>query len=607
MPTILACPEETDLLALAMGEPGLAEVAAHVDGCASCRTKLEQLQSEVAILRANQSEMSLSPSTCPSAASEATSDLEFACASVDNPDATASWEFDDMAGNRTGLPPTGTVDDGAGSTSDEPPLPPAIGKYLVVGRFPPTGQAEVYRVFHPQFQQERVLKLAKEPVGADGRSEIIEEGKILSELEHPHLVRVFDLDFLDDRPYLVMEYIRGRNLDQLASEGQITPRHAAELVAKVASAAALAHSRGVVHRDIKPKNILVDAAGEPRLIDFGMARLRTAWRVDGEESDGGTFAFMAPEQARINSPEDRQKVGPRSDVFALGAVLYFLLTGKAPFPGRNWRESMDRARRCDFDRETLNDRAIPRDLRRTCLKAMSADPAGRYPSAEALRKALLRFLAGPKIRAVAAGAAGLAVLGPLIVGAKLLLFDSSRVNGAEAIALQVTRGTSLYADYQKALPLKTGDRLKIRCAIPSGTRPVVFWVDSEGGVKQLVPVGFRRDDGGNQVVYPEQGVVPVEGPPGTELVVVCANRWGQARAVEAAAALSELGRLPDLPENVRFQISRQGTRILADRGLGTVESDQLEAIKGRIERLRIRLLNQFDLVEGLVVSHQDAH
>ena len=200
--------------------------------------------------------------------------------SVDNPGATASWELDDMAGDRIALSPTDTVDDDAGSRSDEPPLPAAIGKYLVVGRFPPTGQAEVFRVVHPQFQQERVLKLAKEPVGPDGRSEIIEEGKILSELEHPHLVRVYDLDFLGDRPYLVMEYIRGRNLDQLASEGQISPRLAAALVAKVAGAAAFAHRRGVVHRDIKPKNILVDEAGEPRLIDFGMARLRTAWSVD---------------------------------------------------------------------------------------------------------------------------------------------------------------------------------------------------------------------------------------------------------------------------------------------------------------------------------------
>ena len=120
-------------------------------------------------------------------------------------------------------------------------------------------------------------------------------------------------------------------------------------MAKVAAAADYAAPAGIVHRDIKPKNILVDEAGEPRLIDFGMARLRHAWSDDRRESDGGTFAFMAPEQARIESPDDRQKVGPRSDVFALGAVLYFLLTGRAPFHGETWREAWDRARRCDYD------------------------------------------------------------------------------------------------------------------------------------------------------------------------------------------------------------------------------------------------------------------
>ena len=295
-----------------------------------------------------------------------------------------------------GDPGSGSRDRHSATTThfacNDEPFPAAIGKYLVVGRFPPSGQAEVFRVVHPQFQQERVLKLAKEPVGPDGRSGIIEEGRILSELEHPYLLRVYDLDFLGDRPYLVMEYIRGRNLEQFAAQGPVTPRSAAALVAKVAGAADFAHRRGIIHRDIKPKNILVDEAGEPRLIDFGMARLSTAWSDDRKQPDGGTFAFMAPEQARFESPDDRQKVGPRSDVFALGATLYFLLTGKAPFSGRTWNEAWDRARRGDYDATALNDRKVPAGLRRICLKAMAADPADRYSSAEAMSKALDSFI-----------------------------------------------------------------------------------------------------------------------------------------------------------------------------------------------------------------------
>ncbi len=177
-------------------------------------------------------------------------------------------------------------------------LPATVGKYLVIGRFAPSGQADVFRVVHPGLAKDLVLKLSLEPVRPDGRCEIIEEGKILASLDHPHLVRVYDQDFHDDRPYLVMEYIRGRTLDQVASEGRLEPRPAAALLAKVAGAADHAHRKGVVHRDIKPRNILVDELGEPRLIDFGMAQLRHAWS-DDPGRPGGTFAFMAPEQARV--------------------------------------------------------------------------------------------------------------------------------------------------------------------------------------------------------------------------------------------------------------------------------------------------------------------
>ena len=249
---------------------------------------------------------------------------------------------------------------------------------------------------HPQLRQERVIKLAKQPAGVDGRSDIIEEGRILVELDHPNMVRVHELEFHEDRPYLVMEYVRGRSLKDYAGEHPLSPRQAAALVAKVCAAAEVAHRRGIVHRDIKHLNILIDDRNEPRLIDFGMARSRTFWS-DIAARAGGTFAFMPPEQARVESPAEQQKVGPCSDVFALGAVLYFLLTGKARFDGQTRRESMARARECDFDRKALDDSKVPRELRRICLKAMAADPAERFGSAAALERALRQYVARPKV------------------------------------------------------------------------------------------------------------------------------------------------------------------------------------------------------------------
>jgi serine/threonine protein kinase len=399
-----ACPNEAELLAVVVGEEPSNELREHLAACPKCPGRLERLRAELAALRERPAEAPLSPST----GSELEADPATANGHGGDQNATAPWPAAESSETHDSEPETDlrlTCQPGGGREAN---LPATIGKYLVIGRFPPTGQADVFRVVHPGLAKDLVLKLSLEPVRPDGRCEIIEEGKILASLDHPHLVRVYDQDFHDDRPYLVMEYIRGRTLDQVASEGRLTPRQAAALLAKVARAADHAHRKGVVHRDIKPRNILVDELGEPRLIDFGMAHLRHAWS-DDPARPGGTFAFMAPEQARFESPEEQQKVGPRSDVFALGGVLSYLLTGQVPFPGQNWRESMDRARRYDFDRKTLDLPAIPRGLRRICLKALAPDPAERYASAAELGHALDRF-AQPRRR-----------LGPVLSVAILIL------------------------------------------------------------------------------------------------------------------------------------------------------------------------------------------
>ena len=218
MPPSLTCPHEAELLAMAMGESVPAEVTAHLATCESCQAKLDLWEAEVALLRANRPQVSSSSSTV----SGPMSHLNATNIHVDLTEGTILWELPRLAARPEPEPRTDLLDHAA-SWSGEAPLPAAIGRYLVVGRFPPSGQAEVFRVVHPQFHQERVLKLARQPVGPDGRSEIAEEGKILAELEHPHLVRVYDLEFQGDRPFLVMEYVRGRNLEQCASETPSLP------------------------------------------------------------------------------------------------------------------------------------------------------------------------------------------------------------------------------------------------------------------------------------------------------------------------------------------------------------------------------------------------
>src|SRR5262249_27987520 len=188
-----------------------------------------------------------------------------------------------------------------------------IGSYVVLSRLPVAGgQAEMSRVWHPRLGRELVLKLGRRPLAA-GRGGLVREGRILAELDHPGLVRVHDLAVHDGRPYLVMDYVPGTNLQQHAEPHRPGPRRAAAIVARGAGARAGAPRRGIAHLDIKPSNILIDPAGQARLIDFGLARLRDAWRDHADPSWGGTMAYMAPEQAR----RETERIGPHSDIFAL--------------------------------------------------------------------------------------------------------------------------------------------------------------------------------------------------------------------------------------------------------------------------------------------------
>src|SRR5262249_27311613 len=143
-------------------------------------------------------------------------------------------------------------------------------------------------------------KLARrefEPCDAE-RDAMAREARTLSELDHPGLVRVYDLDVHERRFFLALEYVHGVTLEQHAEQQRPTPRQAAALVAGVSRALAAVHRRGVYHQDIKPRNILVDEAGKPRLIDFGLARWRSAFLTDPKGPSGGTLLYMAPEQAR---------------------------------------------------------------------------------------------------------------------------------------------------------------------------------------------------------------------------------------------------------------------------------------------------------------------
>jgi serine/threonine protein kinase len=398
----IGCLEEHELLILLSGESASEPLRAHLHDCPACRSRLNKLRSELAAIRltgpvstpSNPVPTDRDPDPAPFYRSQTSTIHQSTVASTETlPSNNQTWTNGESGPVK--------FEGNERAAAEETPILASIGKYLVVGRFPRSGQAQVFRVVHPELRRDLVLKLANQPMDEDGRSDILVDGQRLAELEHPNIVRVHDLDFHEGRPYLIMEYIRGRTLAQYVHEESVSPWQSAALVAEIAGAVAFAHGRGIVHQDIKPANVLIDEAGWPRLIDFGLSWQQDAWSGPSISSEGGTYSYMAPEQARV----ELDRVRPLSDVFAVGALLYFLLTGKGPFEAATPAESWERARRCDFDPSALKKAGVPRWLERICLKALAADPRSRYPSADALRRAIESYLltrrAAPLLGAVA--------------------------------------------------------------------------------------------------------------------------------------------------------------------------------------------------------------
>ena len=308
-----------------------------------------------------------------------------------------------------GTPLPGGMNEGPGKTTGPPSQ--AIGKYIVVEALDSGGQGQVFRVLHPTLRGEFALKIASRPVGLDpaSREQFLSEGRLLARLNHPNLVRVVDLDFHEERPFLVLEYVPGRTLQRHIEESRPVPRESARLVAKLAEAVGYLHGQGIIHQDIKPRNVLLDEQGQPRLIDLGLAQLRHIWTETPSGSSGGTPACMAPEQAS----GERERIGDRTDVFGLGAVLYTLLTGRPLYQGKSYEEVMALARKAEIvpPRQVRPD--IPRALERVCMKALAHEPERRYRFASELKQALNRYLERP--RAIALGAASVFVLGLFVL------------------------------------------------------------------------------------------------------------------------------------------------------------------------------------------------
>ncbi len=295
----------------------------------------------------------------------------------------------------TPVPAAETV--GHGPASAEAGLPAAIGRFQVRGRLGAGAFGTVYRAYDPQLDREVALKVPR-PGALDNpiaRERFLREAKAAARLRHPAIVPVYQAGARDAQPYIAAAFVPGRTLAEVLAAGPLPVRRAAEIVQQLAEALAYAHDQGVVHRDVKPANVMIDPQGRAYLMDFGLARRRD----DGDRltQDGsllGTPAYMAPEQAAGQGGEAR----PAGDQYSLGVVLYELLTGQTPFTGPPPVVLYSALHTAPTPPRRLNP-AVPRDLETVCLKALAKRPEDRYPSCLLLAGDLRRCLEGQPVRA----------------------------------------------------------------------------------------------------------------------------------------------------------------------------------------------------------------
>jgi serine/threonine protein kinase len=255
------------------------------------------------------------------------------------------------------------------------------------------GQGEVWKARHRALNRIVALKVLLPGHPGERQENLLRfrrEGQLIAHLDHPNIVRVYDHAEHEQRLYLTMEFLEGGSLKARLASGTLPGvEEAVQLVAVLARAVHHAHLRGIIHRDLKPSNILFDRDGTPKLADFGLAKSLDAGATELTRTRAvlGTARYMAPEQA---AGKIRQ-VGPASDIYALGAVLYECFTGRPPFLGESWLETLDMVR---FEEPTPPNSlrpGLPSYLNGICLRCLSKDPKNRHPTALALAEDLERF------------------------------------------------------------------------------------------------------------------------------------------------------------------------------------------------------------------------
>jgi eukaryotic-like serine/threonine-protein kinase len=373
-PTTEPCPTRANLAAFAAGDlprPALELIARHAETCARCGQALDQLD-------------------------EPTDPLLAGLRSPVVNETDSAWTVPDRV--RSAL-----LALGAGASVAAGPAPGSrLDQFELVECLGTGAFGQVFKAIDTELDRPVAVKVLRGGAGASREDveRFLREARSAARLRHPAIVAIHATGQAPDgSPFLVEEFVHGPTLAARVQDGPLDPRRAAEVIAALADALAYAHAHGVVHRDVKPSNVMLDPDGRPHLMDFGLAKRETDEPPETVEGQVlGTPAYMSPEQARGES----RRVDGRSDVYSLGVVLYELLTGERPFRGNRRMLLLQVLDDEPRPPRRLNDR-VPRDLETITLKAMAKAPGRRYATAADLAADLRRFLRGEPVKARPAG------------------------------------------------------------------------------------------------------------------------------------------------------------------------------------------------------------
>jgi hypothetical protein len=493
------------------------------------------------------------------------------------------------------------------------------GKFLIEKRLGGGGQAEVFQAFDQVGTAGHVaLKVPTSHVPPQHVQIWIEtEAGALLKLEHSNIVHVLDAGLIHGMPYVATPLVEGLTMREHVQANPPSVRQTIDWTLQLADALHSAHSRGIVHRDVKPRNVLITTDGKPMLIDFGVASLISPYQPEARHDIAGTYPFMAPEQVRGDARADH-----RVDVFGLGGILKFLLVGEGPYDGAESTPVAVKEGRITPISDT-DGPAASRALRRIANRALDADPAKRYQSTRAMARALRRVGARRRLLAFAGACV---LLGVAVVALHRLGFIFGPAEGPDgpaaraAGALQAVEANleihlqrrGDVGSYRKLtaddLPLRSGDRIQIHAKLGRPLWAYVIAVSTEGGARVVYPRGRIAHGPVTEVHVPagRDEWFEISPPAGTETIMLLARRQPLDDPRAFSERLLALASPPTVEGTGLYLIDQQGPRLERSVLLRQLSERPVMVEKGFLDLLQQGVPERWDVVRVLAFPQAPA-